>query len=65
MFVETDTWQYSLYPSSACNLVSLLTIAYEEKVFFLKDDSEQELNLDEFSFSVFSSGRAYLSISVD
>ena len=52
---------YSLYPSAACNLVSLCTIAHEEKVFFPKDDLERELNSDEFSFSDFSSGRAYLS----
>lgn len=57
--------RYSLYPSSACNLVSLCAIADEEKILFPKDDLEQELNLDEFSFSDFSSGRAYLCISVD
>jgi len=59
------TQGYSLYPSSACELVSLGTIAHEEKVFFPKDDSEWEFNVNEFSFSDFSSGRAYLSISVD
>lgn len=64
-FVEMFTRGYSLYPSSACNLISLYTIAHEDKVFFPKDDLEQELNLYECSFSDFSSGKAYLPISVD
>lgn len=63
LFVETGTWQHSLYLSSACNLLSLLTVAHE--VFFPKDDLKWELNLDEYSFSDFSSGRAYLSVPVD
>lgn len=46
-------------------LVSLCTVAHKEKYFFPKADLEWELNLDEFSFSDFSSGRAYLSISLD
>lgn len=68
MFIETETQGFSLSPRSACSLVCLPTIASEKKTYPPpppRDDLERELNLDEFSLSDFSSGRAYLPISID
>lgn len=70
MFIETDTQGFSPYPCQASNLVCLPTIASKKKAFFFlffppREDLEQELNLGEFGFSEFSSGGAYLPISVD